>query len=97
MAVMAKLNQVADPRRQLESLIGGYYYLGRINAAHPEIDLPHDVADAFGRMSAAEFLSETARCEKDMRKLGKSISSIGSAMHAIPPSGSAPAGGNAPP
>ena len=80
MAIMAKINQLPDPRHQLESLIGGYYYLGRLNAAKPSMDLPSATAEAFGLMSASEFITETARCEKEMRDKGKSMSGIAAAM-----------------
>ena len=80
MAVMARINQIPDSRHQLESLIGGYYYLGRLNAADPALDLAQGVAGAFAKMSTSEFLSETARCEKEMQTQGHAISSIGAAM-----------------
>ena len=80
LAIMAKINQLPDPRHQLESLIGGYYYLGRLSAAKPDQDLPSATAEAFGGMSAAEFLAETIRCEKEMQTMGKSMSGIAAAM-----------------
>jgi len=80
LAIMAKINQLPDPRHQLESLIGGYYYLGRVTAAKPELDLPAATPEAFGRMSASEFLTETNRCEKDMQTRGKAMSGIAAAM-----------------
>lgn len=85
MAVMAKLNQLPDARHRLESLIGGYYYLGRLNAHDPGTDLGQTVANAFTAMSAADFLSETARCEKEMRDQGAVMSRIGAAMPKPPP------------
>jgi hypothetical protein len=80
LSIMAKINQLPDARHQLESLIGGYYYLGRVTAAKPDLDLPSATAEAFGRMSAAEFLTETGRCEKEMQNRGKSMSGIAAAM-----------------
>ena len=80
LAIMAKINQLPDARHQLESLIGGYYYLGRVTAAKPALDLPSATAEAFGQMSAADFLTETARCEKDMQGRGKTMSGIAAAM-----------------
>jgi hypothetical protein len=80
LSIMAKINQLPDARHQLESLIGGYYYLGRITAAKPDLDVPSATAEAFGRMSAAEFLTETGRCEKEMQNRGKSMSGIAAAM-----------------
>lgn len=80
LSIMAKINQLPDARHQLESLIGGYYYLGRITAAKPDLDLPPATAEAFSRMSAAEFLTETDRCEKEMQNRGKSMSGIAAAM-----------------
>lgn len=84
LAIMAKINQLPDARHQLESLIGGYYYLGRVTAANPGLELPSATAEAFGRMSASEFLTETDRCEKDMQSRGKSMSGIAAAMPKIP-------------
>ena len=89
MAVMAKINQLPDARHQLESLIGGYYYLGRLNAAAPDLDLGKSVAEAYAKMSAADFLSETARCEKQMRDKGHAIAEIGAAMPKVPQSNNA--------
>jgi len=83
MAIMAKINQLPDPRHQLESLIGGYYYLGRLDAAKSNSDLPSATAKAFGQMSASEVITETARCEKEMRDKGKSMSGIAAAMPKI--------------
>ena len=80
LSIMAKINQLPDARHQLESLIGGYYYLGRVTAAKPDLDLPSATAEAFARMSAAEFLTETGRCEKEMQNRGKSMSGIAAAM-----------------
>ena len=80
LAIMAKINQLPDARHQLESLIGGYYYLGRVTAAKPDLDLPAATAEAFGQMSASEFLTETNRCEKEMQGRGKSMSGIAAAM-----------------
>lgn len=80
LAIMAKINQLPDARHQLESLIGGYYYLGRVNAARPGLDVPPATAEAFGQMSASVFLAETNRCEKEMRDLGKAMSGIAAAM-----------------
>src|ERR1700753_511125 len=80
MAVMAKINQLPDDRHRFESLIGGYYYLGRLNAHGPSENLGQSVANAFTAMSAADFLAETARCEKEMRAQGAVMSSIGAAM-----------------
>ena len=90
MAVMAKLNQLTDPRHQLESLIGGYYFLGRLQAAAPGLDLGQSTAAAYAKMSAAEFLSETGRCEQEMRTNGHAISEIGGAMPKMPQSASPP-------
>jgi hypothetical protein len=80
LAIMAKINQLPDPRHQLESLIGGYYYLGRVNAGQPGLDVPSATAEAFGQMSASVFLAETGRCEKEMQNMGKSMSGIAAAM-----------------
>ena len=80
LSIMAKINQLPDARHQLESLIGGYYYLGRVTAAKPDLDLPSATAEAFGQMSAADFLTETGRCEKEMQNRGKSMSGIAAAM-----------------
>ena len=80
MAVMAKINQLPDPKHQLESLIGGYYFLGRLQAMAPEMKLGPSTADAYGKMSPAEFLSETQRCEQEMRTNGHSMVEIGTAM-----------------
>ena len=90
MAVMAKLNQLADARHQLESLLGGYYFLGRLQAAAPGLDLGPSTAAAYAKMSAAEFLSETGRCEQEMRTNGHAISEIGGAMPKMPQSASPP-------
>jgi hypothetical protein len=80
MAVMAKINQLQDPKRQLESLIGGYYFLGRLQATAPEIKLGPSTADAYGNMSPNQFLSETQRCEQEMRVNGHAMVEIGEAM-----------------
>jgi len=80
LAIMAKINQLPDARHQLESLIGGYYYLGRVTATKPDLDLPSATAEAFGQMTASEFLAETNRCEKEMQTRGKSMSGIAAAM-----------------
>jgi hypothetical protein len=90
MAVMAKINQLPDQRHQIESLIGGYYYLGRLQAAAPELDLGQKTAAAYAKMSPAEFLSETGRCEQEMRTNGHAISEIGGAMPKMPQSASPP-------
>jgi hypothetical protein len=80
MAVMAKINQLADPKHQLESLIGGYYFLGRLQATAPEMKLGPSTVDAYGKMSPAQFLSETQRCEQEMRTNGHTMVEIGTAM-----------------
>lgn len=80
LAIMAKINQLPDARHQLESLIGGYYYLGRVTAARPGLDMSSATAEAFGQMSASVFLAETNRCEKEMQTLGKAMSGIAAAM-----------------
>jgi len=80
LAIMAKINQLPDARHQLESLIGGYYYLGRVTAAKPSLDLPPATAEAFAQMNTSQFLSETDRCEKDMQTRGKTMSGIAAAM-----------------
>jgi len=77
---MAKINQLPDPRHQLESLLGGYYYLGRVSAARPGLDVPSATSEAFDQMSASVFLTETSRCEKEMQSMGKSMSAIAAAM-----------------
>jgi hypothetical protein len=86
MSVMAKINQLPDSRHQLESLIGGYYYLGRIQALAPGLDLGPSTAATYAKMSPSEFLSETTRCEQEMRAKGHAITEIGSAMPKPPPS-----------
>ena len=78
MAVMAKVNQL--PQHQLESLIGGYYFLGRLQAVAPELNLGQSTADAYNKMSASQFLSETARCEQEMRTNGHALTEIAGAM-----------------
>ena len=80
MAVMAKINQLQDPKHQLESLIGGYYFLGRLQAMAPEMQLGSSTAQAYGQMSPAEFISETQRCEQEMRTNGHAMVEIGNAM-----------------
>ena len=80
LAIMAKINQLPDARHQLESLIGGYYYLARVPATKPDLDLPSATAEAFGQLTASEFLTETNRCEKEMQARGKSMSGIAAAM-----------------
>jgi hypothetical protein len=86
MAVMAKINQLPDSRHQLESLIGGYYYLGRIQALTPGLDLGPSTAATYAKMSPSVFLSETTRCEQEMQVKGHAITEIGSAMPKPPPS-----------
>jgi hypothetical protein len=91
LAVMAKLNQLPEPRHQFGSLIGGYYYLGRINASGALPDLGQSVAEAYAKMPAAEFIAETTRCQTEMKALGSVLSSIGAAMpkaNPAPPPGS---------
>jgi hypothetical protein len=87
MAVMAKINQLPDQKHQLESLIGGYYFLGRLQAVAPELNLGESTAAAYNRMSAADFLSETTRCEQEMRTNGHAMAEIGGAMPKAQPSG----------
>lgn len=98
LAVMAKLNQLPDPRHQFGSLIGGYYYLGRVNASGAPADLPQSVADAYAKLPAAEFIAETKRCQTEMQALGPTMSGIGAAMPApsTPPAAAPPPqqGGN---
>ena len=85
MAVMAKINQLPDPNRQVESFMGGYYYMGRLEAVAPEMNLGARTADAYAKMSPSEFLSETRRCEQEMRT--KSLKEIGAAMPKAQPDG----------
>lgn len=99
LAVMAKLNQLPDPRHQFGSLIGGYYYLGRVNASGAPADLGQSVADAYAKLPAAEFIAETKRCQTEMQALGSIMSGIGAAMpkpnpapDATPPSPPQPGG-----
>lgn len=91
LAVMAKLNQLPDPRHQFGSLIGGYYYLGRVNASGAPADLSQSVADAYSKMQAAEFIAETSRCQTEMQALGSIMSKIGAAMPKVSPPGTIPA------
>ena len=80
MAVMAKINQLTDHDHQLESLIGGYYFLGRLKASAPDMKLGSSTVEAYGKMSPAEFLSETQRCEQEVRTNGHALVEIGTAM-----------------
>ena len=80
MAVMAKINQLPDPKHQLESLIGGYYYLGRLQALAPDMKLGPGTAEAYNKMKPAEFIMETQRCEQEMRTNGHAMTEIGAAM-----------------
>lgn len=91
LAVMAKLNQLPDPRHQFGSLVGGYYYLGRVNASGAPADLAQSVADAYSKMQAAEFIAETGRCQTEMQALGSIMSKIGGAMPKSNPAGTPPA------
>ena len=91
MAVMAKINQLSDPNHQIESLIGGYYFLGRLQAMAPELKLGTGTADAYARMSPAEFISETQRCEQEMRTNGHAMVEIGNAMPKAQSDGKGPA------
>lgn len=91
LAVMAKLNQLPDPRHQFGSLIAGYYYLGRVNASGAPADLGQSVADAYSKMQAAEFIAETSRCQTEMQALGSIMSKIGAAMPKVTPPGTSPA------
>lgn len=97
LAVMAKLNQLPDPRHQIGSLLGGYYYLGRVNASGAPPDLAQNVADAYSKLPAADFLAETTRCQTEMQALGKTMAGIGNAMPKVAPPanpGTPPSGGN---
>lgn len=91
LAVMAKLNQLPEPRHQIASLMMGYYYLGRVNAAGAPADVAQSVADAYAKMPAAEFIAETARCQTDMQALGKTLSGISNAMAQTGPIPKSPA------
>lgn len=86
MAVMAKINQYPDPKHQLESLIGGYYFLGRLQAMAPDLSLGPETIAAYNKMPAAEFLSETTRCELEMRTNGHAMTEIAGAMPKMQPS-----------
>src|SRR5215469_12524984 len=90
MAVMAKINQLPDQKHQLESLIGGYYFLGRLQALTPSADLGSSTAAAYNKMSAADFLSETTRCEQEMRTNGHAMVEIGNAMPKAQPNSTGP-------
>jgi hypothetical protein len=87
LAVMMKFNQLPDTKSQNESYIGGHYYLGRLQAGTPDPQLPQSTADAYNKMSPAEFLSETQRCEKQMRDLGPLLVEISRAMPKAQPEG----------
>ena len=80
MAVMAKVNQLPDAQHQFQSLIGGYYFLGRLQAMAPGLNLGQSTADVYNKMSASQFLSETARCERDMSVKGSAMTEIAGAM-----------------
>lgn len=90
MAVMAKINQLPDQTRRLESFLGGYYFLGRLQALVPTADLGSRTAAAYNKMSAADFLSETARCEQEVRANGHAMVEIGNAMPKAQPNTAEP-------
>lgn len=96
LAVMAKLNQLPDQRHQIASLLGGYYYLGRVNGSGAPANLAQSVADAYAKLPAAEFIAETKRCQLEMQALGSTMSGISAAMPKPNPPANAPAqpGGN---
>ena len=85
LAVMAKINQLQDQVHQIESFMGGYYFMGRIQAVAPEIKLGASTVEAYNKMSPSEFISETQRCEQEMRSV--SLSEIGRAMPKAQPEG----------
>jgi len=85
LAVMAKINQLQDQAHQIESFMGGYYFMGRILAVAPELKLGTSTVDAYNKMSPSEFISETQRCEQEMRSV--SLSEIGRAMPKAQPEG----------
>lgn len=87
LAVMMKVNQLPDPQHQYESYIGGYYFLGRLQATAPDPKLAQSTTDAYNKMSPAEFLSETQRCEKLMRDNGPLMVEINRAMPKSQPDG----------
>ena len=55
LAVMAKINQLPDPRHQLESLIGGYLLFGPPGGRSPTLIWLKLSPTAYAKMSAAVF------------------------------------------
>src|SRR5215469_7363059 len=77
MAVMAKINQLPGQGNGLASFVGGYYFLGRLQATAPELKLAPSTLEAYGKMSPAEFISETQRCEQEVQTNGHALAEIG--------------------
>jgi hypothetical protein len=56
------------------------YYLGRLNAHAPQLDIEDRVTQEIGRMTTADYASASTRCGGALREKWQQITRIGSGM-----------------
>jgi hypothetical protein len=65
LVVMVNLSAAPENAKKMEALIGGFYFMGRLDARDPRLDIEKRVIAEVQAMTPAEVVEENVRCEKE--------------------------------
>jgi hypothetical protein len=82
MAVGLALAGNANPEVKNAGTLASMYYLGRLDAHTPSVDLEAGLKQELMRMSPQDLKTEAARCGEELKARGKAVTEIGQRLQA---------------
>ena len=90
MAVGLALAGNANPDVKNAGTLASMYYLGRLDAHTPSVDLEAGLKQELGRMSPDDLKSEAVRCGQQLQARGRAVTEIGQRLQAAAAAAKAP-------
>jgi hypothetical protein len=82
MAVGLAMSGNANPQIKNAGSLASLYYLGRLDARTPSIDLEAGLKQELMRMSPQDLQAEAVRCGQQLQARGKAVTEIGQRLQA---------------
>lgn len=74
------LSGSAEEKHQSAAVPFSVYYLGRLDARSPPVDLEKRLGDLAATMTSDDIKTEAARCGADFQRRGSALQAIGKAL-----------------
>ena len=67
----------SDPKMKEGAMLGAFYYLGRVDSRHPELDLKKALGDAAQGLVPQDLVADAKRCGATVKARGEALKAVG--------------------